>query len=80
MATQTINLKLVESLLQAIAALSAEEQHIARSRLILPNPPPTQKRSVLELLAEVHQLPPYRTPAEIDRDIQADRGPWNSKP
>jgi hypothetical protein len=44
MTTQTINLKLVESLLQAIGALSTEEQHIVRSRLIHPNgttaPPP----------------------------------------
>ncbi len=78
MASQTINLKLVESLLQAIAALSVEEQHIVRSRLILPNPPPTQKRSVLDLLAEAHQLPPYRTPEEIDRDIQAERDSWDN--
>jgi hypothetical protein len=78
MATQTINLKLVESLLQAIAALSTEEQNIVRSRLILPNTPPTPKRSVLDLLAEAHQLPPYRTPEEIDRDIQAERDSWDN--
>jgi hypothetical protein len=78
MATQTINLKLVESLLQAIAALSVEEQHIVRSRLILPNPALTQKRSMLDLLAEARQLPPYRTPEEIDRDIPAERDSWDN--
>jgi hypothetical protein len=80
MTTQTVNLKLVESLLQAIAALSAEEQHIVRSRLIYPNgtTAPAPKRSVLEILAEAHQLPAYRTPEEIDRDIQAERDSWDN--
>jgi hypothetical protein len=78
MATQTVNFKLVESLLQAIAALSVEEQHIVRSRLILPQTSITQKRSVLDLLAAAHQLPPDRTPEEIDRDIQAERDSWDN--
>jgi hypothetical protein len=78
MTTQTINFKLVESLLQAIAALSVEEQHIVRSRLI-PNgtSDPIHKRSVLDILAEADQLPAYRTPEEIDRDIQEERNSWN---
>jgi hypothetical protein len=39
---------------------------------------PALKRSVLEILAEAHQLPAYRTPAEIDRDIQAERDSWDN--
>jgi hypothetical protein len=77
MAMQIINFKLIESLLQAIAALSAAEQNIVRSRLILPHTPPTRKRSVLDLLAAAHKLPAYRTPEEIDRDIQAERDSWD---
>jgi hypothetical protein len=77
MTTKTINFKLVESLLQAIAALSVEEQHIVRSRLI-PNGTPIHKRSVLDILAEADQLPAYRTPEEIDRDIQEERNSWDN--
>jgi hypothetical protein len=39
---------------------------------------PAPKRSVLEILAAAHQLPPYRTPKEIDRDIQAERDAWDN--
>jgi hypothetical protein len=80
MTTQTVNLKLIESLLQAIAALSTEEQNIVRSRLIYSNSTtaPSPKRSVLEILAAAHKLPAYRTPEEIDRDIQAERDSWDN--
>ncbi len=79
MVTQTVDLERVESLIQAIDALPLAEQTIIRSRLIHPNYSPSlvQKRSVLEILAEAHQLPPYRTPEEIDRDIQAERDSWD---
>ena len=78
MTTQAVNLKRVESLLQVIYALSVEEQHIVRSRLMRPHTLPTKKRSVLALLAEAHRLPANRTPEEIDRDIQAEHDAWDN--
>ena len=80
MVTQTVDLERVESLIQEIDALPLAEQTIIRSRLIhlKPSPSLTQKRSVLEILAEARQLTPYRTPEEIDRDIQAERDSWDN--
>jgi hypothetical protein len=77
MATQTVNLKLVESRLQAIAALSVEEQHIVRSRLILP---PYCNHPKMERFR-----PPGRSPStstrsnleEIDCDLQAEHDAWD---
>jgi hypothetical protein len=38
-----------------------------------------RKRRVLEILAAAHQLPPGRTPEEIDRDLQEERNSWDSE-
>jgi hypothetical protein len=50
--------------------------------VLLPNPPkPTHpkftKRGILDILAEAHKLPPYRTPEEIDRYLQEERDSWD---
>jgi hypothetical protein len=80
MVTQTVDLERIESLIQAFDALPLAEQTIIRSRLIhsQSSPKTVQKRSVLEIIAAAHQLTPYRTPEEIDRDIQAERDSWDS--
>jgi hypothetical protein len=45
--------------------------------VLLPIKPQTPKRSVLDILADAHKIPSYRTPEEIDRDIQAERDSWD---
>jgi hypothetical protein len=54
-----------------------EQQPKHKISLIHPNGTvvPASKRSVLEILAEAHQLPAYRTATEIDCDTQVERDP-----
>jgi hypothetical protein len=78
MATQTINLKLVESLLQAIAALSTEEQNIVRSRLLHQSTPAKEKLSAIDILTSAPGQQLFRTPEEVDRYIQKERDSWDS--
>ena len=47
MATQTINIKLVESLIQATDALSIAEQNIVRSNILHPE---SQRQSAIDIL------------------------------
>jgi hypothetical protein len=78
MTTQTINLKLIESLLQAIGALSAEEQDIVRSRLLHQPTPEKEKRSAIDILTSAPGQQLFRTPEEVDRYIQEERDSWDS--
>lgn len=45
--------------------------------ILLPNKPTPKKRSVLDIIADAQKIPPYRTPEEIDRDIQEERNSWD---
>ena len=46
--------------------------------VLLPDKTKTKKRNVLDILADAHKLPPYRTPEEMDRDIEEKRNSWES--
>jgi hypothetical protein len=45
--------------------------------ILLPSKPIQTKRSVLDILADAKKIPPYRTPEEIDRDLQEERNSWD---
>ena len=45
--------------------------------VLLPDKPKSRKRSVLDILADAHKLPPYRTPEEMECDIQEERNSWD---
>jgi hypothetical protein len=46
--------------------------------VVLPEKPQPQKRSILEFFADVHLQGPFRTPEEIDRDIQMEKDAWDN--
>lgn len=87
----TINFQLVESLIQAIHALSPDEQNLVRSRLfstethqshqsigVLPEKTRSPQQPILGFLEAIHQQGPFRTPEEIDHDIQMEKDAWDS--
>jgi hypothetical protein len=78
MTTQTINLKLIESLIQAIDALSLAEQNIVRSRLLNSTPPETPRESAIDILNSSPGQQIFKTPEEVDRYIQEERASWDS--
>ena len=77
MATQTINFKLVESLIQAIDALSIAEQSIVRSRILNPTDSATQKQSAIDILTSAPGQQNFQTPEEVDRYLQEERASWD---
>lgn len=78
MTTQTINLKLIESLIQAIDALSLAEQNIVRSRLLNSTPLETPRESAIDILNSSPGQQIFKTPEEVDRYIQEERASWDS--
>ena len=46
--------------------------------VILPEKTETKKRSVLELLEEVHAKRPPKSAEEIDQQLQEERSSWDS--
>jgi len=53
MQSQIINLQLVESLIQAINALSSAEQNLLKARLIHPSQLEIPKQSAIDILTSV---------------------------
>jgi len=78
MEAQGINLKLVESLVQAIAALSPAEQNLVRSRLLHPSDSDNPKQSAIDILTSAPGQQLFQTPEEVDRHIQEERASWDS--
>ncbi|BAU15213.1 hypothetical protein LEP3755_57700 [Leptolyngbya sp. NIES-3755] len=78
MATQTINLKLVESLLQAIDALPPAEQNLVKSRLLDQNQSKPAKQSAIDILTALPTQSIFQTPEEVDQYIQEERNSWDS--
>jgi hypothetical protein len=78
MTTQTINLKLIESLIQAIDALSLPEQNIMRSRLLNSTHPETPRESAIDILNSSPGQQIFKTPEEVDRYIQEERASWGN--
>jgi hypothetical protein len=78
MSTQTINLKLIESLIQAIDALSLAEQNIMRSRLLHSTPSETLRESAIDILNSSPGQQIFKTPEEADRYIQEERASWDN--
>jgi len=79
----SINMQLIESLIQAIYALSPAEQIIVRSRLLTHLPTPTEetnpsKRSVIDILNESPGQQLFQTAEEVDRYLQQERSSWDS--
>lgn len=80
------NLELVESIIQLIRSLSSTEQSILEQKLypdVLKPPtqstkPPEVSQSILEFFEEIHRQGPFRTPEQIDRDLQAERDAWDT--
>ncbi|MGL5940840.1 MAG: hypothetical protein ACRC2S_10680 [Waterburya sp.] len=46
--------------------------------VVLPEKPKTKKRSVLEMLEEIHHLRPPKSAEEIDRQLREERDSWDS--
>jgi len=77
----SINLPLVESLIQAIYALSPAEQILLRSQL-LTNLPTAQtqipRTSVIDILNQSSGQELFPTPEAVDRYLQQERSTWDS--
>lgn len=75
----SINVPLVESLIQAIYALSPAEQILVRSQL-LSNLPTTQtpKQSVIDILKQSPNQELFPTPEAVDQYLQQERATWDS--
>jgi len=78
METQIINLKLVESLVQAITALSPAEQNLVRSRLLPQSDAHHPKQSAIDILTSAPGQQLFRTTEEVDRYLQEERASWDS--
>lgn len=76
MNTTTINFQLVESLIQAIHALSPAEQNLVRSRLLSTAQQP--KQSIIDLLNEAPRQQLFQTPEEVDQYLQEERSSWDN--
>ena len=76
MNTTTINFQLVESLIQAIHALSPAEQNLVRSRLLSTTQQP--KQSIIDLLNEAPGQQLFQTPEEADQYLQEERSSWDN--
>ena len=77
----SINLPLVESLIQAIYALSPAEQVLVRSQL-LTNLPITQnltpRKSVMDILNLSSGQELFPTPEAVDHYLHQERAAWDS--
>lgn len=78
MEAQIINLKLVESLVQAIAALSPAEQNLVRSRLLHPSDSDAPKQPAIDILTSATGQQLFQTPEEVDQYIREERASWDS--
>lgn len=76
MNSTTINFQLVESLIQAIHALSPAEQNLVRSRLFSTTQQP--KQSIIDLLNEAPGQQIFQTPEEVDQYLQEERSSWDN--
>jgi len=76
MNSATINFQLVESLIQAIYALSPAEQNLVRSRLLSTTQQP--KQSIIDLLNEAPGQQLFQTPEEADQYLQEERSSWDN--
>ena len=76
MNSATINFQLVESLIQAIYALSPAEQNLVRSRLFSTTQQP--KQSIIDLLNEAPGQQLFQTPEEVDQYLQEERSSWDN--
>ena len=76
MNSTTINFQLVESLVQAIHALSPAEQNLVRSRLLSTTQQP--KQSIIDLLNEAPGQQLFQTPEEADQYLQEERSSWDN--
>jgi hypothetical protein len=45
--------------------------------ILLPNKTTQKKRSALDIIADARKIPPYRTPEEVDQDIQEEGNSWD---
>lgn len=76
-----INVPLVESLIQAIYALSPAEQIFVRSQL-LTNLPATQnpisKKSVIDILNQSPRQELFPNSEAVDQYLQQERATWDS--
>ena len=78
MQAQTINLKLVESLIQAINALPPAEQNLLKSRLLQSSQSQSPKQSAIDILTATPRQQLFQTPEEVDRYLQQERASWDS--
>ncbi|MCP2731460.1 hypothetical protein [Limnofasciculus baicalensis] len=78
MTSTTVNRQLVESLIQAIYALSPLEQNIVRSRLLSNSFTELPRKSVIDIFNETPGQQIFQTPEEVDRYLQQERASWES--
>jgi len=78
MQAQIINLKLVESLIQAINALPPAEQNLLKARLLHSSQLETPKQSAIDILTSAPGQQLFQTPEEADLYVQQERASWDS--
>ena len=78
MQAQTINLKLVECLIQAIDALPLAEQNLLKARLLHSSQTETPKQSAINILTSAPGQQLFQSPEEVDRYVQQERASWDS--
>ncbi len=73
----TVNIRLIESLIQAIQALPPPEQALVRARL-LPTTTQRPKQSIIDILDAAPGQQLFQTPEEVDQYLQHERASWDS--
>lgn len=78
MEAQTINLKLVECLIQAINALPPAEQNLLKARLLHSSQTEPPKQSAINILTSAPGQQLFQSPEEVERYVQQERASWDS--
>jgi hypothetical protein len=80
--SETINIRLIDNLIQVIRSLSSEEQLVLKSKLLSISETPESenipKQSVIDILNEAPRQQLFQTPEEVDRYLQQERALWDN--
>lgn len=78
----TINIQLIDNLIQVIRSLSSEEQIVLKSKLLSISETPESenipKQSVIDILNEAPGQQLFKTAEEVDRYLQQERASWDN--
>jgi hypothetical protein len=80
--SETINIRLIDNLIQVIRSLSSEEQMVLKSKLLSISETPESenipKQSIIDILNEAPRQQLFQTAEEVDRYLQQERESWDN--